>query len=134
MVHEAPEVVVESISQTVVEGERVEFHCNASGIPTPSITWERLGSDLPNGALDRNGLLVIPSAGPGDAGEYICKAINSEGLDRAKAQLEVVGKERITSCCKKTSVMTSKKSSYQYILFNSRFLFTIWHQNGTQVC
>lgn len=93
MAHEAPEVAVESISQTVVEGEKVEFHCNASGIPTPSITWERLGSDLPNGALDRNGLLVIPSAGPEDAGEYICKAINSEGQDKAKAQLEVVGKE-----------------------------------------
>lgn len=93
MAHEAPEVAVESISETVIEGEKAEFRCNASGIPTPSITWERLGSHLPNGALDRNGVLVIPSAGPEDAGVYICKAINSEGQDSANVQLEVIGKK-----------------------------------------
>ena len=90
--HEAPEVAVVSISETVVEGGQAEFRCNASGIPTPSITWERLDSNLPDGALDRNGVLTIPSAGPEDAGTYICKAINSEGQDSANIQLEVIGK------------------------------------------
>ena len=93
MAHEAPEVAVESISETVIEGEKAEFRCNASGIPTPSITWERLGSNLPSGAFDRYGLLVILSAGPEDAGVYICKAVNSEGEDSATVQLNVIGKE-----------------------------------------
>lgn len=93
MAHEAPEVAVVSISETVIEGEKAEFRCKASGIPTPSIAWERLGSDLPNGALARNGLLTIPSAGPEDAGSYTCKAVNSEGEDSANVQLEVIGKE-----------------------------------------
>lgn len=93
MAHEAPEVAVVSISETAIEGEKAEFRCKASGIPTPSIAWERLGSDLPNGALARNGLLTIPSAGPEDAGTYTCKAVNSEGEDSANVQLEVIGKE-----------------------------------------
>lgn len=91
--HEAPEVAVEYISEKVIEGEKAELRCNASGIPTPSIVWERLGSNLPNGALDRNGLLTIPSVGPEDAGTYTCKAVNDEGQDSANVQLEVIGKE-----------------------------------------
>lgn len=93
MAHEAPEVGLVSFSETVIEGEQAEFRCEASGIPTPIITWERLGLDLPKGALARNGLLIIRSAGPEDAGTYICNAVNSEGDDSAKVQLEVIGKE-----------------------------------------
>jgi len=93
--HEAPEVAVASISEAVIEGEKAEFRCKASGIPTPSITWKRLGSDLPNGALVRNGLLTIPSAGPEDAGTYTCKAVNDEGEDSTNVLLEVIGKEML---------------------------------------
>lgn len=91
--HEAPEVAVASTSEAVIEGEKAEFRCKASGIPTPTIAWERLGSDLPNGALVRNGLLTIPSAGPEDAGTYTCKAVNDEGEDSTNVLLEVIGKE-----------------------------------------
>ena len=90
--HEPPEVVVESPSQTVIEGADVEFRCNASGLPTPRIIWERLGSNLPKGAVDQNGLLTIVSVGPEDAGTYVCKAINSEGEDSIIVQLKVIGK------------------------------------------
>lgn len=92
MAHKAPEVAVASSSETVIKGEKAQFRCEASGIPTPIITWERLGFDLPKGALARNGLLIIPSAGPEDAGTYICKAVNSEGDDSANVQLDVIGK------------------------------------------
>ena len=92
MAHEPPEITVEPISKTVIEGEQVVFRCNASGIPTPSIIWERLGSNLPESALDRNGLLTISSVGAEDAGTYICKAVNSEGEDSLNVQLEVIGK------------------------------------------
>ena len=93
MAHEAPEVALVSVSETVIEGQKAEFLCKASGIPTPSITWERLGSDLPSSALARNGLLTIPSAGPEDSDTYTCKAVNSEGEDSANVQLEVIGKK-----------------------------------------
>ena len=66
----------------------MEFRCNASGLPAPTIVWERLGSNLPNDALDRDGILMIPSVGAEDAGTYSCKAVNSEGQDSFSVKLE----------------------------------------------
>lgn len=79
-------------SQTVIQGDNVEFQCNASGIPTPSLIWERLGSNLPEGAADRNGLLILTSVSPENSGTYVCKAVNSEGADSINVQLKVIGK------------------------------------------
>ena len=75
----------------------MEFRCNASGLPAPTIVWERLGSNLPNDALDRDGMLMIPSVAAEDAGTYSCKAVNSEGQDSFSVKLEVIGtiKEKI---------------------------------------
>ena len=115
MAHEAPEVAVASISETVIEGEKAEFRCEASGIPSPIITWERLGFNLPKGALDRNGLLIIPSAGPEDAGTYICKAVNSEGDDSAKVQLEVIGKSLLIQIFPRT-VLFNQSINHFYFL------------------
>ena len=89
--HEPPKVVVESASQTVMEDEAVMFRCNASGIPTPNITWERLGSSLPGDSQHQNGLLTIASVRPKDAGTYVCKAVNSEGEDSFNVRLVVRG-------------------------------------------
>ena len=69
----------------------MEFRCNASGLPAPTIVWERLGSNLPNDALDRDGILMIPSVDAEDAGTYSCKAVNSEGQDSFSVKLEVIG-------------------------------------------
>ncbi|XP_078373536.1 basement membrane-specific heparan sulfate proteoglycan core protein-like [Oculina patagonica] len=128
--HEAPEVTVESISNTVIQGEKAEFRCNASGIPTPSITWERLGSDLPNGALDRNGLLIIPSAGPEDAGVYFCKAMNSEGEDSANVQLEVIVPPRVEVTPSQLSV--NQGSSFRLFCLVKPSLPVTWSKvNGS---
>ena len=93
--HEPPKVVVESASRIVMEGDDVEFRCNASGIPTPSITWGRLGSNLPDDAQDQNGLLTIAFVRPEDAGTYVCKAANSEGEDSFNIQLVVLGEVKM---------------------------------------
>ena len=69
----------------------MEFRCNASGLPAPTIIWERLGSNLPNDAHDRDGILMIPSVAAEDAGTYSCKAVNSEGQDSFSVKLEVIG-------------------------------------------
>ncbi|CAH3185759.1 unnamed protein product [Porites lobata] len=87
---EPPEILLNSVLRTVIEGEDVEFRCNASGLPAPTIVWERLGSNLPNDALDRDGILMIPSVGAEDAGTYSCKAVNSEGQDSFSVKLEVI--------------------------------------------
>ncbi|XP_074625452.1 basement membrane-specific heparan sulfate proteoglycan core protein-like isoform X6 [Acropora palmata] len=87
--NEPPEIFVEPLFQTVIEGEKVVFRCNASGIPSPSIAWQKMGSYLRNDTLYQNGLLTIDSASSSDAGSYFCKAVNSEGEDSLYVQLEV---------------------------------------------
>ena len=89
--NEPPEIVVEPSFRAIIEGEKVRFWCNASGIPKPNIIWERLGSNLPDDALIQNGLLTIASVGSDDAGTYICTAVNSEGKGSFSAQLVVIG-------------------------------------------
>ena len=91
--NEPPEVVVETLYESVIEGYKIVLRCNSSGVPTPSITWERVGSNLPSGALNRNGNLTIPSVARRDAGIYACKAVNVEGEDVVNVQLEVIGKQ-----------------------------------------
>ena len=105
-----------SIFETVIEGEKAEFRCEASGIPSPIITWERLGFNLPKGALARNGLLIIPSAGPEDAGTYICKAVNSEGDDSAKVQLEVIGKSLLIQIFHEQYFLINQSINHFYFL------------------
>lgn len=92
--NEPPEIFVEPLFQTVIEGEKVVFRCNASGIPSPSIAWQKMGSYLRNDTLYQNGLLTIDSASSSDAGGYFCKAVNSEGEDSLYVQLEVTGKKQ----------------------------------------
>ena len=70
------------------------FRCNASGIPSPSIAWQKMGSYLRNDTLYQNGLLTIDSASSSDAGGYFCKAVNIEGEDSLYVQLEVTGKKQ----------------------------------------
>ncbi|XP_068699347.1 basement membrane-specific heparan sulfate proteoglycan core protein-like isoform X3 [Montipora foliosa] len=88
--NEPPEIVVEPSFRAIIEGEKVRFWCNASGIPKPNIIWERLGSNLPDDALIQDGLLTIASVGSDDAGTYICTAVNSEGKGSFSVQLVVI--------------------------------------------
>lgn len=55
----------------------LELHCEASGIPTPSLTWLKDGRPLPqtdSARLIRGQVLIVASAQVGD--EVLCCAIN----------------------------------------------------------
>lgn len=93
LVKKPPEVFVSPTNQSVFEGEKVKFHCKAIGIPTPTISWIRKGSELPDTAVQAEpGILKIESAMSGDEGLYVCTARNSEGSETASVKLEVQGK------------------------------------------
>ena len=83
---------MDSVYKRVIVGQAADVLCNSSGIPTPSIVWERLGSSLPINAVVNSGRLTITSVGAMDAGTYICKATNGEGDDSVSVQLDVIGK------------------------------------------
>lgn len=62
----------------VVEGERVNFSCSATGIPQPKLTWLYKNQDLSllkDGRISvDNGYLVIEETQPSDVGVYACAA------------------------------------------------------------
>uniref|UniRef100_F1S0Y1 Hemicentin-2 n=1 Tax=Sus scrofa TaxID=9823 RepID=F1S0Y1_PIG len=75
-----------------VAEKEVLLPCEASGIPRPSITWQREGLSVPTGAGTQvlpGGQLRIIHVSPEDAGNYFCIAQNSAGSAMGKTRLVV---------------------------------------------
>ena len=90
-----PTITKISANQTIVEGERVTFTCQATGNPLPQITWKvflESGDDSAS-QLERPSpqSIRISSANPKDAGQYLCIAENDSGNDTEAVYLNVVG-------------------------------------------
>ena len=67
---------------TVTEGENVTLACNASGNPTPSISWTKNGSAVNSPRIRLSSdkkQLTITNVNRDDKGEYRCVANNSIG-------------------------------------------------------
>uniref|UniRef100_A0A2K6K1Q6 Hemicentin-2 n=1 Tax=Rhinopithecus bieti TaxID=61621 RepID=A0A2K6K1Q6_RHIBE len=80
-----------SVVQAVAE-EEVLLPCEASGIPRPTITWQKEGLNVPAGVSTQvlpGGQLRIAHASPEDAGNYLCIAKNSAGSAMGKTRLVV---------------------------------------------
>ncbi|KAM7442287.1 Hemicentin-1 [Porites harrisoni] len=72
-----PAVVAYSpLNQTVLEGTNVTLHCNASGKPTPNITWTKDGSQAVLFQGDIYGFVNVQRL---NAGDYTCSAWNGVG-------------------------------------------------------
>ena len=60
--------------------------CQATGIPTPSITWMFNGQQLES----KNGELKLVEVGRSQEGKYVCKAENKYGSVEGEVQLQVI--------------------------------------------
>lgn len=69
---------------------RVNITCQASGIPTPKITWLRKG--VPVKSYD-NSSLVLSISDRDDAGQVTCIAENLAGNATQSTKIDVIGKE-----------------------------------------
>ena len=59
-------------------GETLELNCTAAGDPTPVISWNKQGSQLPVGRSQQmNGTLILRGLTMNDAGNYICVATSN---------------------------------------------------------
>ena len=90
-----PTITGISANQTVTEGERVTFTCEATGNPLPQIKWKiflESGHDN-DPQLERPSprSIRISSVTPRDAGRYICIAENDSGNDTEAVYLIVLG-------------------------------------------
>uniref|UniRef100_A0A3P8S970 Ig-like domain-containing protein n=1 Tax=Amphiprion percula TaxID=161767 RepID=A0A3P8S970_AMPPE len=85
----APVATVSATEMTVVEGHTVTMECQASGSPSPVITWSKLRAPLPWKHTVAGGVLTLTSVGRQDSGQYICNATNIHGYSEAYTQMEV---------------------------------------------
>lgn len=94
---EHPEIVNASGNQDVCEGSTVALSCNATGKPTPNITWTRVwenstdSGELPS--LD--GYYVIRNIDRSSNGTYRCTALSGVGNPVNQTMEVIVGSEVI---------------------------------------
>lgn len=92
---EPPSFVIVPQPQTVREGDTVILDCVANGNPKPTIKWLRNGEEIDMNDLDSRfriigtGSLQINFIQDLDAGDYQCRASNSEDSLDASATVQV---------------------------------------------
>ncbi|KAM9705458.1 neuronal cell adhesion molecule a isoform 4-T4 [Menidia menidia] len=69
-------------TQMVLKGETLELECIAEGLPTPDISWQKDGGELPSSRVSYHNFkktLKISSVSEADGGNYRCTATNKLG-------------------------------------------------------
>ncbi|KAJ8258098.1 hypothetical protein GJAV_G00193140 [Gymnothorax javanicus] len=83
--------------QTVMIGNSVEFECHATGDPQPSVSWSKVGGELPAHVVVQGGMLKIERVEEADAGQYRCTATNNVGSVQSEVVLNVQSLPQIVS-------------------------------------
>nr|XP_045735355.1 leucine-rich repeat, immunoglobulin-like domain and transmembrane domain-containing protein 3 [Mirounga angustirostris] len=94
-----PSVMTSATQITSALGSNVLLRCDASGYPTPQLTWTRSDSSPVNytviqespGEGVRWSIISLTGISYKDAGDYKCKAKNLAGMSEAVVTLTVVG-------------------------------------------
>uniref|UniRef100_A0A673B0P8 Matrix-remodelling associated 5a n=1 Tax=Sphaeramia orbicularis TaxID=375764 RepID=A0A673B0P8_9TELE len=89
-IHQADQMAV-----TVFYGDTVSLRCNATGEPTPVVTWITPTNRVIESRWDKyhllnDGTLVVQKVRRSDGGNYTCTARNSAGQNNKVIRLEVV--------------------------------------------
>ncbi|XP_077356993.1 neuronal cell adhesion molecule a isoform X5 [Festucalex cinctus] len=69
-------------TKMVLRGETLELECIAEGLPTPEMSWQKDGGELPTSKLsflNYKKTLKISDVSEADAGDYACAATNRLG-------------------------------------------------------
>uniref|UniRef100_A0A3Q1GFX4 Neural cell adhesion molecule L1 n=1 Tax=Acanthochromis polyacanthus TaxID=80966 RepID=A0A3Q1GFX4_9TELE len=79
-----PSLLLPSGVQSLVvllKGENLQLECIPGGLPTPNITWTKMGHDLParTNLSNFQRLLTISAVDDRDQGKYMCLAENTAG-------------------------------------------------------
>ena len=78
-------------NKTVTEGGSVTLSCNASGTPTPMVSWIKADGQRVNGSE-----LVLTNINRNETGEYRCEASNECGNASETATIAVQCKFAVT--------------------------------------
>ena len=74
--------------EAIIEGGSVTLFCNASGMPSPSVLWFKVGGV----ELTNRSELVLTNISRNEAGEYRCEASNLCGNATESARVDVLCK------------------------------------------
>ncbi|XP_078350128.1 uncharacterized protein LOC144634952 [Oculina patagonica] len=89
-------VITQKPSSVIVEeGQNVNLICQATGQPTPTVTWRKAFSQLPKAPVFGE-KLTIHNIAKADGGDYVCVANNLLEEDSAVAQVIVIDKLKFT--------------------------------------
>ncbi|KAM8909437.1 neuronal cell adhesion molecule a isoform 2-T2 [Spinachia spinachia] len=69
-------------TKTVLRGETLDLECIADGLPTPEISWQKDGGELPSSRMSYfnfKKMLKVPDVNEADGGDYRCTATNNLG-------------------------------------------------------
>ena len=83
-------IIPPSINSSYNEVVKVDVTCNATGKPTPTVTWFREGSSKVHSTGKGSATLSFSSVSRIDAGQYRCKANNTAGTNETGALTLVV--------------------------------------------
>ncbi|CAH1228259.1 KIRREL [Branchiostoma lanceolatum] len=72
----SPVVRIRSQSIRASEGETLDLSCDVDSNPPATVTWRKLGGDIPTNAENRGGTLRLPTLDRTAAGVYQCQANN----------------------------------------------------------
>ena len=90
-------IIQKPSSVIVEEGHKVSLNCQATGQPTPTVTWRKAVGHMSNErSRVFNGRLEITNVTKTDGGDYICSAKNILDEDSAHTQITVFEKLKFT--------------------------------------
>ena len=90
-------IIQKPSSVIVEEGHKVSLNCQATGQPTPTVTWRKAVGHMSNErSRVFNGRLEITNVTKTDGGDYICSAKNILDEDSAHTQITVFEQLKFT--------------------------------------
>ncbi|KRT82106.1 Immunoglobulin, partial [Oryctes borbonicus] len=89
-----PTVRITPKNQTVGQGSTVQIHCDATGIPPPTVKWTRVHEDFGSTTHQEGSVLRINPVNVEDRGIYVCVANNVHGIAQDSSLLFVERRER----------------------------------------
>lgn len=79
-------VAIQQCSSPVTEGDNVTFYCNATGNPSPNITWTRANSSA---VISCSEMFHMEAVKRNESGSYICHASNGFGTHNTSCSVDV---------------------------------------------
>ena len=79
---------------TAASNTTITIRCPVSGVPTPTVTWEKNGVLLfteENVSVQKENSLVITGPDIEDSGKYTCRVLSVAGMDKLSSVVTIIG-------------------------------------------